>query len=128
MFVEHWLEELQTQFEREQTAFGATEEEMEVKIAEILSQLDTATNRTAGAGGVVACGTGGGDAADCAAGGDSTAAQLERESNNSNSNHSTSQFLDVVKIMDLNRECRKRIAQIGEIKGWFGRFTLQCFL
>lgn len=105
---EQWLEELQTQFEREQTAFGATEEEMEVKIAEILSQLDTATNRSSGGAGACA---GGGDASDSAAGTD-TATQLERE----HSGSANSQFLDVVKIMDLNRECRKRIAQIGEIK------------
>ena len=87
---------------------------MEVKIAEILSQLDTATNRTGGGGGGggAAASVGGGDASDSAAGTD-TAAQLEREQNAS----TNSQFLDVVKIMDLNRECRKRIAQIGEIKG-----------
>ncbi|XP_063721807.1 RING finger protein nhl-1-like isoform X2 [Symsagittifera roscoffensis] len=98
-----WMTELQTQFEREQEAFGATEEEMKMKIAEILSQLEAASkcsveaHTTAETAAIVAVGESGATAPSAAA-----------------------QYLDVTKIMDLNRECRKRIAQIGEIKGLSG--------
>jgi len=83
---EKWLSDLQSLFDREQEAFGATEEEMEMKIAEILLQLEGASK----------CPVEG------SMGGEGDAP--------------SSQYLDVTKIMDLNRECRKRIAQIGEIK------------
>ena len=98
--LDKWMTELQTQFEREQEAFGATEEEMKMKIAEILSQLEAASkcsveaHTTAETAAIVAVGESGATAPSAAA-----------------------QYLDVTKIMDLNRECRKRIAQIGEIKG-----------
>ena len=86
------MHDLQSLFDREQEAFGATEEEMEMKIAEILQQLEGASKSSAEAG------TGAGDADGSHIGGVGA------------------QYLDVNKIMDLNRECRKRIAQIGEIK------------
>ena len=81
------MTELESQFDNENAAFGATEEEMEVKMAEILSQLELASKCTVDASG---------DPTD---------------------DETQSKYLDVTKIMDLNRECRKRIAQIGEIKG-----------
>ncbi|XP_075257658.1 uncharacterized protein LOC142349776 isoform X2 [Convolutriloba macropyga] len=93
---EKWMHDLQSLFDREQEAFGATEEEMEMKIAEILQQLEGASKSSAEAG------TGAGDADGSHIGGVGA------------------QYLDVNKIMDLNRECRKRIAQIGEIKSLTG--------